>query len=158
MKTKTTCRAAPKLLVPIDFTEYSRQAAQAAVPLANILGATLVTVYVVEANAPGSEFIAKRRLELDEDLSKIARKELLKFRRSQLPKLCTCEYVVRSGQPDIEILAVANEISPAMIVMPAHGKDSEHGQLGRTAERVAARAPCPVLLVPLTERCVPFFI
>lgn len=56
------------------------------------------------------------------------------------------------------ILAVAGDVKPAMIVMAAHGKDSKRGQLGRTAERVAAMAPCPVLLVPVNERCVPFFI
>jgi len=158
MKTKRTAGTVPRILVPIDFTECSRQAVQTAIPLLNLFCATLVLEYVVESQSPGSEFLSERRAELEGDLGKLGRKELLRFRRGHIPASCNCECLVRSGQPDTEILAVAGDVKPAMIVMAAHGKDSKRGQLGRTAERVAAMAPCPVLLVPVNERCVPFFI
>jgi len=45
-----------------------------------------------------------------------------------------------------------------LIMMATHSKDSLQGQLGATASRVASFATCPVVLVPVKEVCVPFFL
>jgi nucleotide-binding universal stress UspA family protein len=55
---------------------------------------------------------------------------------------------VRQGQPWIEIVRHAHEISAAVIVLGSHGASGIQAlSLGSTACRVALRAPCPVLFV-----------
>jgi len=56
---------------------------------------------------------------------------------------------VRVGNPAEEILEYATDMRPDLIVMGTHGRSGlKHLLLGSTAERVVARAPCPVLTIP----------
>lgn len=56
--------------------------------------------------------------------------------------------LVRHGQPWVEIVRHAHEVSAAMVVLGSHGASGAQPMtLGTTASRVALRAPCPVLFV-----------
>jgi nucleotide-binding universal stress UspA family protein len=56
--------------------------------------------------------------------------------------------LVRRGLAWVELVRHAKEVSAAMIVIGSHGATGYQSvQLGSTANRVALRAPCPVLCV-----------
>jgi nucleotide-binding universal stress UspA family protein len=61
---------------------------------------------------------------------------------------------VRSGNPADEIAMLAADILADLIVVGRHGTHSHRhteGRIGTVADRVLALAPCPALLVGLTE-------
>ena len=70
--------------------------------------------------------------------------------RLQLPEndAWSWDRQVRSGEVVEEILAVADAVSPDLIVMTTSGRDGVLDALrGSTTEQVLRRAPCPVLAV-----------
>ena len=58
---------------------------------------------------------------------------------------------VRSGHVEVEIPRLANEIEADLIVIGHYGL---HGARGTIVEQVIARAPCPTLVVGLTDHPV----
>lgn len=148
---------AKQILVPIDFSDCSRAALGCAVWLARPLKARLILLYVAETAPAGSEFGANHSGEFEADLRRMAKKQLGKLRQ-EIPKEMASQVVIRAGRADAEILEVASSLQADLIVMATHSKCSQPGQLGTTAGRVASIAECPVLLVPVHELAVPFFI
>jgi nucleotide-binding universal stress UspA family protein len=146
-----------QILVPIDFSDCSRSALQYAVTLARPLKANLVLLYVAETIPAGSEFGAKHLPDLKADLRRMAKKQFARF-KADIPKEMGNQSVFRAGCADSEIIDVANSLKTDLIVMATHSKHTQQGQLGTTAGRVASLAPCPVLLVPVKQVCVPFFL
>jgi nucleotide-binding universal stress UspA family protein len=146
-----------RILVPIDFTEGSYRAFWYAIFLARLLKGSLVLLYVAETSPPGSELSARHSTDLEADLRTSATKQLARLRK-EVPTALSCQTRVRAGRPDSEILEAAASLGADLIVLAARSQQSHPGQLGTTAGRVASLAPCPVLLVPVTERTVPFFL
>ena len=67
--------------------------------------------------------------------------------------LVEVRYSVEFGTPHKNIVEKAAAEGVDMIVMSTHGRTGvEHFILGSTAEKVVARAPCPVLIVPRHDR------
>ena len=61
--------------------------------------------------------------------------------------------VVEFGPPYKNIIKKAADEGVDMIVMSTHGRTGvDHFIIGSVAERVVARAHCPVLIIPRTER------
>ena len=147
-----------RILVPVDFSVCSRRALRCALSLARRTKATLGLLYVAESNPAGSELGATPLPQLESDLRQMARKQLARLRRQDVPATVPSQAIIRAGRPEVEILNVANTFKADLIVMAVHGNDSQQGQLGTTAGRVAGSATCPVLLVPVPELCTPFFI
>ena len=58
----------------------------------------------------------------------------------------------------MEILQVAGEIKPRMIVMCKHSGAERGKMLGRTAMKVLHDAPCPVVLVPPERGATPWHL
>jgi nucleotide-binding universal stress UspA family protein len=131
---------------------------QYAVGLARPLHASLVLLYVAETAPAGSELRADHWPDLEADLRSMAKKEFTKLRQQEIPKQISSQTIVRAGRSDHEIIAVANSLKADLIVMATHSRHSQHGQLGTTAGRVASVAACPVVLVPVKETSVPFFL
>jgi nucleotide-binding universal stress UspA family protein len=120
--------------------------------------ASIVLLYVAEINPAGSELGARHLDQLESDLRRIGRKELLHLRKSEIPASIPSQSLIRAGQADAEIVETARDVKADLIVMATHSHGSPHGQLGSICERVARCAHCPVLLVPPKETCVPFFL
>jgi nucleotide-binding universal stress UspA family protein len=61
--------------------------------------------------------------------------------------------VTRVGKPAAEILAYARDHAITLIIMgrDGHGRASTAASIGSVAQAVAREAPCPVLLVPVTN-------
>ncbi|MEY4199861.1 MAG: hypothetical protein RLZZ265_1601 [Verrucomicrobiota bacterium] len=143
-----------KILVPVDFSEFSKKAVHYAVRFAEQFSADVVLVHVVEpVRYPESVIIPPEMEEANQARLKQARKSLTAFARKEIPAELARECVVHFGVPFEEITKTAKELDTDLIVIGTHGNTGlKHLFLGSTAERVVRLAPCPVLTVREQER------
>jgi nucleotide-binding universal stress UspA family protein len=147
-----------KILVPVDFSDCSAGAVACAVRFARSFNAALVLLHVAETKPAGAELGPSHLPDLEKDLRKMARQRLTKLRRWHVPPSVPSQAVIRAGRSDVQILKAADALDADLIVMAAHSDETQQGQLGTTAGRVAGAARCPVMLVPVAQACPPFFI
>lgn len=138
------------ILVPHDFSPLSREAFARAEELAQLSGASIHLLHVV--NSPmlhaltpaGPLFLTLpdvvtegALLEAEEHLNQIA---------SRSP--CDVEVHVCEGLPTDVICEFAEMVAADLIVMGRHGREGvSNFLLGSVAERTQRRAPCAVLAV-----------
>ena len=143
-----------KILVPIDFSNLSKDALPYAVLLAGHYGAELLLLHIVETFPIDSllgrelmnETIVPMMKQAEADLERMAA-ELSKATGVKATS------VVRPGRPFEETCATAKTEGAGLIVLTTHGYTGlKHVWLGSTAERVVRQAPCPVLVVRELER------
>ncbi len=141
-----------KVLVPTDFSDYSKCAITYGCALAARFDSELhllnvvqdPAVYVPEPTLIAMEAVEEQIKQLHDD----AMKSL-----ATLPKddLVTNKPIVREvlhGAPFVEIVRYAREKDIDLIVIGTHGRSGlKHVLLGSVAERVVRKAPCPVLTV-----------
>ncbi|MGA7720809.1 MAG: universal stress protein [Ignavibacteriaceae bacterium] len=137
-----------RILVPIDFSDYSKSSLKYAVNFAKSFGAELFLIYVVEPIIYPPDFsmgqIAIPSLDLEMD--KRAFEELNKLAVKEIPKELIANTIVKTGKPFIEIIETAVEEKIDLIIIATHGHTGmEHILFGSTAEKVVRKAPCPVL-------------
>jgi len=86
------------------------------------------------------------------DMVEDTRKQMDKFLAenfADIVDLVEIRQVVEIGAPFKNIVEVAEREQVDVIVMSTHGRTGlSHMMLGSVAEKVVARAPCPVLVVP----------
>jgi nucleotide-binding universal stress UspA family protein len=132
----------PVILVPLDGSEQ----ALSAVPVAKVLGeierATLHILHVGEHALAGEELRSQLR-------SRLGR---------EAPALGGFTIDARVGTPAVQILQVAVEIKPRVIVICKHSGAERGKMLGRTAMKVLHDAPCPVVLVPPERGATPWHL
>lgn len=132
------------IVVPIDFSEQSREAVQHAASLARDSGATLKLVHVHE---PIERFadtgFAGCALEDDREE---AEKRLLEI-RPPFPEVAFT-HTMLTGNPAEEIVRFAAKQEADMIVLGTHGRTGVSRLLmGSVAEAVVRGAKCPVLTI-----------
>jgi nucleotide-binding universal stress UspA family protein len=137
-----------KVLVPIDFSDYSKSALKYAVSFIKHFEAQLFLVYVVEPVIYPPDFsmgqIAIPSVDLEMD--KRAIEELNKLSEREIPAEIKVKSIVKTGKPFIEIIETASEENVDLIIIATHGHTGmEHILFGSTAEKVIRKAPCPVL-------------
>ncbi len=137
-----------KVLVPIDFSDYSKGALRYAVNFARSFSAEVILIYVVEPVIYPPDFsmgqIAIPTVGLDMD--KRASEELEKLAKKEIPQDMKVKTIIRAGKPFFEIVETAAEENVDMIIIATHGHSGvEHILFGSTAEKVVRKAPCPVL-------------
>jgi uncharacterized protein (DUF2267 family)/nucleotide-binding universal stress UspA family protein len=136
------------ILHPTDFSDCSRHAGEFAANLANDYHARLVLLHVVEP--PKYDPAVVLALPDITDLRSAAEAEL---DRQQIScKAARCERALAVGSTAVEILRVAGEINPDLIVLGTHGRTGlRRLVIGSIAEEVIRRAPCPVLSLKPTD-------
>jgi len=137
-----------KILVPIDFSDYSKNALGYAADFAKLFNAELILIYVVEPVIYPPDFSMGQIAvpSMDIELDKRAKEELENLAKKQIPKELKTEILVKTGKPFIEIIETAGEIKADLIIIATHGHSGvEHMLFGSTAEKVVRKAPCPVL-------------
>jgi nucleotide-binding universal stress UspA family protein len=144
------------ILVPIDFSDFSRGALQYALPFAEKYGAKLILLHVVEPRVyPENYFDVLVPAEMEQVNMKLAatgRKRLAELGRLEIDPEIASDTLVRIGKPYAEIIHTAKEWDIDLIIIATHGYAGlKHVFLGSTAERVARHAPCPVLTVRQRE-------
>ncbi|MFO7526061.1 MAG: universal stress protein [Ignavibacteriaceae bacterium] len=139
-----------KILVPIDFSDYSKAALRYAVNFAQLFNAEIILIYVVEPVIYPPDFsmgqiaIPTVTTEFDER----AKEELKKLANNEIPVHTNVQTVLKTGKPFVEIIDTAAEMDVDIIIIATHGHSGvEHILFGSTAEKVVRKAPCPVLTI-----------
>jgi universal stress protein A len=137
-----------KVLVPIDFSDYSKSALKYAVNFAKSFNAEIILVYVVEPVIYPPDFsmgqIAMPSINAEWDDR--AKDELQKLAKNDITGAGKVKTVIKTGKPFVEIIETAKEENVDLIIIATHGHSGvEHILFGSTAEKVVRKAPCPVL-------------
>jgi len=140
------------ILVPIDYSEFSRKALQYALPFAEKYGARIILLHGVEPRVyPENYFNILVPAEMEQvnmDLAKMGRKQLAELRRQEIDSEIATDTIVRLGKPYSEIINTAKEWDIDLIIIATRGHTGlKHAFLGSPAEKVVRHAPCPVLTV-----------
>lgn len=143
-----------KILVPVDFSDFSAKGTKYAARFADKFGATLLLTHIVEpVRYPESILIPPEMAEANRERLTLARKALAAFVKRQVPAGLTTETLVRLGHPVDQIVAAAKECDADLVIVGTHGHTGlKHLLLGSVAERIVRLAPCPVLTVRERER------
>lgn len=139
-----------KILVPVDFSPYSRAATRYALDLARRYGApiTLVHAYQTVVYALPDSYVVYTPDQLANVLTTL--QSQLNGAAAEARKDGSVEVDTRVLQGDVasEIVQCAAAEGYDLIVMGTHGRTGpSHLLLGSIAEKVVRRAPCPVLTV-----------
>jgi len=155
-----------KILVPVDFSAHSSEAALYAASIAERFFASTVILHIIAKELEshtvhrhvghrGSPLLGPLSTPLEvpgdvmESVSIDLRERALTALHEFLPSEIRSqphEVLVRVGRPFEEILDMAADQHVDLIVMGTHGRSGlTHAVLGSVAERVVRLAPCPVL-------------
>lgn len=136
------------ILVPVDFSEYSKRAVDYAVPLANRYDADLIFLNVIEhelypiANETNMDVI----LEVDPDIQTRSTGNLKEFVGIEEDY---ASYAITNGRAHRQIVDYSKEMDIDLILMATRGLSGlEHMLIGSTTERVVRNSACPVLTIP----------
>ena len=143
-----------KFLVPVDFSDCSRQALDYALPFAWHFRAGLTLLHVVHVNyyATGGDFATYDYPDLVEETHRAGEKQLGDLARS-IRKKYPVNTMLQSGHPGNLIVDTARKLGVGLIITSTHGRTGfKRAFLGSTAEHVVRYAPCPVLTVPGRSR------
>ena len=137
-----------KILVPIDFSDYSKSSLKYAVSFASKFNSEITLIYVVEPVIYPPDFsmgqIAIPSVNVEWDLK--AKEELDKLGKQEIPDSINVSIKIKTGKPFLEIIDTAAEENIDLIIIATHGHSGvEHILFGSTAEKVVRKAPCPVL-------------
>lgn len=142
-----------RILVPMDFSNLSKDALPWATFMAEQFKAEVVLLHVVE-KFPIDYLLGR-------ELTSHATVPLMKQAEADLKRAATdltksigikISAAVREGKPHEEICEAAKALEVDLIVLTTHGYTGlKHVWLGSTAERVVRHASCPVLVVRATK-------
>jgi len=142
------------ILVPTDFSEFSRYALNYAIPFAQTFAARIILIHIT----PENELVSLRQISpylepgrLEELLRQREvedRKQLDEFIPPELKKGIKVETIHKVGIPFVEIIRTAKEKGVDLIVMATHGRSGlSHVLFGSVAEKVVRQSTCPVLSI-----------
>lgn len=137
-----------KILVPIDFSDYSKSALKYAQEFSKFFDAEIILIYVVEPMVYPPDFSMGQIAipTIDIELDKRAKEELEKLARNEIQPNTKFQIIIKTGKPFVEIIQTASELDVDLIIIATHGHSGvEHILFGSTAEKVVRKAPCPVL-------------
>ena len=143
-----------KILVPVDFSDYSEKAMQYGNEFARTFGAEVVLLHVLEIPVyPVAVGLGSVPPIMTDDLMPEVEKRLEADAVKFFGEGVNVKRVVREGAPFVEIVQLARDDKVDLIIMPTHGRTGlSHVFLGSTAERVVRKAPCAVLVVRDSEQ------
>lgn len=138
------------ILLPTDFSEYSKKALPYALSFAENYGADLHVLHVFEQRIHPAFYIQDKStpFDLDQGLHDRALDALDEFVYDELKDKISFKCEVASGKPFVEIINYARDNEIDLIVLATHGLTGlEYMVIGSTTERVVRKAPCPVLSI-----------
>ena len=141
-----------RILVPTDFSDFSRPAMQYGCAMAARFGAELHLLHVVPDPAmlvpEAAAFSLETMQAQSETMVKEAELTLQKYPVDGWENDKPIVRGVRVGAAFVEIIDYAHEKSIDLIVIGTHGRSGlMHVLMGSVAERIVRKAPCPVLTV-----------
>ena len=146
-----------KILVPLDFSEFTDEIVNVAVQLAHKFGSTLHLLHVIpnmDYFTPYESFLSAESLvRIQRDIEKEVGKDMdaIATKIAEIPT----KKAVHTGVAFVEIVDYVRAEKIDLVVMGTHGRGGlEHILLGSVAEKVVRRAPCPVLTIRPASRKV----
>lgn len=152
-----------RILVPVDFSDYSIKACRIAFNLAKEIHAKVKILHVYfnpyyPTALPMAEAFAyqgKEEAEFQNILDKV-NKDIKKLCNTIDEKIASGEfpsvnysYVLKEGLPEEEIVAFAKDYKPALLVMGTRGKDQKSADLiGSVTAEVIEMTSIPLLAIP----------
>ncbi|HTR82032.1 MAG TPA: universal stress protein [Bacteroidota bacterium] len=144
-----------KILVPIDFSDYSKKALHYAVPFAKQFNAKISLLYVVEPTVYPADFSFGQigMPNVENELRVKGEQELQELITNEIKGAVPADAFVKVGLPFVEVVSFAKDENIELIIVATHGHTGvEHVLFGSTAEKIVRKAPCPVLVVRSEER------
>jgi nucleotide-binding universal stress UspA family protein len=139
-----------KILVPVDFSEYTDEILEYATEIARKFGASLHLIHVIPTMdyfTPYESFITPENVEAAQQAIAADVKKHLEETAGRISGIAATKAVL-TGAAFVEITQYAESEGIDLIVMGTHGRGGiEHLLLGSVAGRVIRRAPCPVLTI-----------
>jgi universal stress protein A len=140
-----------RILVAVDFSEYSQRALDDAVALARKFGAELHLVHCYEVQAVeamGTPYGVVVPESYERAIREAAVARLTEWRDKVTAQGVRAEQHLVIDRPSQGIVTLAEKLPADLIVVGTYGLTGlKHVLLGSVAERVIRRAPCPVLTV-----------
>lgn len=137
------------ILVPIDFSAASHNAAKYAVSLAEVFNSKVIFLNVVPDTLIIDEEAAEATISLHQDLivnnKELMTKEVKTFSKNHKVKM---QGYNEEGSPSDIILEMGNEEMPDMIIMGMKGKGKSHSVFGSTVTAIVRKSSIPVLVIP----------
>jgi universal stress protein A len=131
------------ILVPTDFSEWSRSAFGLACDLARVHQARVIVLHVYPPPIAYGEVLARREPDGYEEVLDYEMRSV----HPAIPEV-PVTYRLAEGDPLAAIRSTAAEERCDLIVMGTHGRTGVRRLLmGSVAEHVLRQAPCPVLTV-----------
>ena len=144
-----------KILLPTDGSEASDRAGEYAISTANLEGADIIVLNVIDTSylksLPQRDLFEKLYNQLWEEGKKAVEKFKSKIEDEQCAGKCKnikLITMIKEGKPEDVILKTASDEGVDQIIMSKSGKDGlEKFLVGSTTERVVRGAKVPVIVV-----------
>lgn len=138
------------ILVPVDYSEHSRQALVYAKHIGEQYDATLRVLHIIE-EAIHPSFYATGQTALSTwypEIESHAFKEMNRMLSEARGPQVSIELYAKEGRAASDIVTFAKRSGVSLIVMASHGLTGiEHLLLGSVTEKVVRMAPCPVFTI-----------
>jgi universal stress protein A len=147
-----------KILIPVDFSDYSREALRQACDVARHFDAELHLLHVLESWPAPATVTAEFRPQYTDVFVEQRTRAVKALDELPAPELGPKPVirVVRTGHAVQEITTYASEAGIDLIVLATHGRTGiAHWLMGSVAEKVVQHAPCAVLVVRRPQRNQP---
>ncbi|MGS0681314.1 universal stress protein [Shewanella sp. 125m-7] len=138
-----------QILCPTDFSETASHAIGYAIEMANFYQVGLCLLHVVDKPF-GDKYTRVLAVSPDELIERMEKEAAEKMKQyiATLDDSLTINSSICHGHPVQQILASAKNMNAGMIVMASHGRTGlDHFLNANTAEEIACKAHCPVLIV-----------
>jgi len=151
-----------RILVPIDFSDYSKSAALFAFGIAKSLNAEVKLVHVFKDPFMGGTFLGQRTSyenfsqNVINEIRQMAQTSMLHFIEELKDKLKLFEldnvrfhYVLKKGKPEYQIVKMSEDYKPYIIVLGTKGVGQMPNDLiGSVTLKVIENTKVPILAIP----------
>ncbi|SFJ67507.1 universal stress protein [Planctomicrobium piriforme] len=140
-----------KILVPTDFSEFSKHALKYGCELARKFSAELTVLNVVEDIYPlvaDPGLMLSAPVDMTTELQQASEIGLKTFVPADWAEGITIHHKVLVGTPFVEVVRFAREHQFDLLVITTHGRSGlAHALMGSVAEKIVRKSSCPVLTV-----------
>lgn len=138
-----------KILVPIDFSDFSKEALDKALALAEDYAATVVVLHVMlepQISMPYEVYVDWEKIK--SEVSQDSEKHMSQLITDDLKQRFNIKPVTVWGDPALKILEVAKDEGVDLVVMATHGRTGlSRVFMGSVADRIVRKAHCPVMVI-----------
>lgn len=151
-----------KILLPVDFSDYSMKACDLAFNLAHSLDAEVMLLHTyfnpiynnvplldsVPYSAKDEESLNRIVKKISADMENLTNMLDRKIKKGELPNI-NFNTALREGVPEEEINKFSKEYNPSLIIMGTRGRDrKEQDLIGSVTAELIDRSTVPVLAIP----------